>query len=455
MRIRGQGTHMATTAKALREKQEAVEKAMRQHRDKITADDYKFDAADEAAWTRMNTEHNELASQIRQIESLDDVLKERENGKEDTNRLRHEKNKKSRKTNPDAPLDAEERSTAINGYLFRFIAGATALISGETRQAMEKANRQGVCSLGKRGLKIQLSRATDLQAKQRALAFGGGAGNVGTLGVANFVERLEVNMLAHGPMAQVATVIRSDNGRDLNAPYGDDTANEGDIVGEAAAVSATADPTFSQQVWKAWKLRSKKVIYSSEAEEDSFFDLFNVLADMLGERLGRGENRYCTTGTGTSQHEGVTVGAALGVTAAANNAFTSDELINLEHSVDVAYRLNCAYMMHDTVLAFVRKLKYSGTGQYIFDFGKGGNGTINGHNVQINNHMASAFTTAQRLVVWGDFKKYILRQVNAVRLRRNVELHSDNDQESIQAFMRSDGKIQNSGTAPIKYLRLL
>lgn len=445
---------MALSAKALREKQEAVEKTMRTHRDKITADDYKYDAADEAAWTRMNDEHSQLASQIRQIEQADDILKEREAGKDNREKLRSEQGKKSRKVNPDAPLTAEERTTAVAGYVLRFIVGAGLMLGESTRSAMEKAKRQGVIAAGRRGLNIKLSRTTEVQAHQRALAFGAGAGNVGVLGPDGFINALEINMLAHGPMAQVATILRTDNGRPINAPYADDTGNEGDIVGEAASVSATQDPTFNEQIWNAFKIRSKKVIFSSEADEDSMFDLATLLGQMLGERLGRGQNRYCTTGTGTGQHEGVVTGSGLGVTAVSTTAFTSDELINLEHSVDVAYRMNCSYMMHDTILAFVRKLKYSGTGQYIFDFGKGGNGTINGNRVQINNHMASALTTGQRLVLWGDFSKFILRQVNTLRLRRNVELHSDNDQESVQAFLRSDGKIQSTGTAPIKRLQL-
>lgn len=445
---------MAVTAKALREKQEGLETTMRQHRDKITKDDYKYDAADEASWTRMNSEHNELASQIRQIEAADDILKAREEGKDARDKLRSDTKKKSNRTNPDAPLNAEERNAAVNGYLLRFLIGATLRMSETTRTAMEKSKRQGVCAMGKRGLAIKLSRVNDIVPKQRALAFGAGAGNAGTLGPDGFLNALEINMLAHGSVQQVATIMRTDNGRPISAPYADDTANEGAIVAEAASVATLVDPTISEQIWNAYKISSKRTVYSSEADEDSMFDLPSLLGGMCGERIGRGENRYCTTGTGTAQHEGLVIGSGLGVTAASATVFTSDELINLEHSVDPSYRTNAAYMMHDTILAFVRKLKYSGSGEYIFDFSKGSNGTINGHQVQINNHMASALTTGQKLVLWGDFKKFVLRQVSTLRLRRNVELHADTDQESIQAFLRSDGKIQNSGTSPIKRLQL-
>lgn len=446
---------MAVTAKALREKQEAIEITMRQHRDKITADDYKFDNADEAAWTRMNGEYDSLASQIRQIEAADDILKNRDKSKEEAAKLRTETtDKRSHKTNPDAPLSAEERATAVTGYLLRFLVGTALALAPETRQAMKKAQRQGVVGVKGRELAIKLNTRQEFVKQQRALAFGAGAGNAGPLGPDGFVNSLELNMLAFGSVQQVCTILRTDNGRPMNAPYADDTANEGVIVGEAALVATLVDPTIGEQIWGAYKINSKRTVYSSEAGEDSMFDLPSLLGAMCGERIGRGENRYCTTGTGTAQHQGIVVGAALGVTAALTTAFTTDELVNLEHSVDVAYRTNAAYMMHDTILAFVRKLKYAGSGEYVYNFDKGSNGTINGRQVQVNNHMASALTTAQKLVVFGDFKKYVLRQVNTLRLRRNVELHADNDQESVQAFLRSDGKIQSAGTAPMTYLRL-
>lgn len=447
---------MAVTAKELREKQEALEKRMREHRDKITRDDYKFDAGDEKAWREMNDEHNQRAAHIRQIEQADDLLKDQEQRKEQRDKLKNERRKKSdRGTDPQAACTPAEREMAISGCVVRFVCGAIGMLGADVRSAMQKAERQGLVKASRRGLDIRLrTNLQDIQALQRNLAFGGGAGNAGPLGPDGFIASLEQNMLTHGPMLQVATIMRTDNGRPLPGPYVDDTGNEGDIVTEGASVSAGVDPTIGELVWGAYKVRSKKIIFSSEAEEDSFFNLPSVLGALCGERIGRGTNRYCTTGTGTGQHKGVVTDSALGVTAASATAFTADELISLEHSVDPAYRMSAAFMMHDTILSYVRKLKYAGTGEYIYDFGKGGNGTINGRKVQVNNHMATALTTGQKLVLFGDFAKFVVRQVNLVRLRRYLEVHADTDEEAVQAFLRSDGKVANYGTAPIKRLQL-
>lgn len=461
---------MAKTAKALREEQATLETQMATHRDKITKDDYKFDAADETAWQRMNGDHNQRAALIRQIEQADDIAKKRAEGedayKEAGGKLRQEPEKKSTRKNPDAPCTPAERNLAMQGYLARFLCGVSSMLTADHRSAMDKAKRQGLVDVKGRSLVVRLN-PVDQQLRQlqrsmaygnpesRALAFGAGAGNVGMLGPTDeFINTLETNMLLHGPMLQTSEIWRTDHGRPMVGPYVDDTANEGDIVGEAAAVSATADPTFSEQVWNAYKVRSKKVIYSAESEEDSVFNLPGLLGGLLGERIGRGTNRYCTTGTGTAQHEGIVIGAALGVTAASATAFTADELIDLEHSVDPAYRMNAAYMLHDTTLAYIRKLKYSGSTEYIYSFSNGALNTINGRPFQVNNHMSAARTTGQKLVLFGELAKYKLRQVREIRIRRYVELHGDNDQDGIQAFLRSDGKIQNTGTAPIKRLQL-
>jgi hypothetical protein len=64
------------------------------------------------------------------------------------------------------------------------------------------------------------------------------------------------------------------------------------------------------------------------------------------ERIGRGTNQHFTTGTGSSQPQGIVTGATTGVTAAGVAAITADELIDLVHSVDPAYRRSAAGEVH-------------------------------------------------------------------------------------------------------------
>src|SRR5690606_39002505 len=109
----------------------------------------------------------------------------------------------------------------------------------------------------------------------------------------------------------------------------------------------------------AFKYSSKPVLVSAELLQDSAFDLNQILADMLGERLGRILNEHFTTGTGTGQPNGIVTAAATGVTGgvSATPAITGDNLIDLVHSVDPAYRTGARFMMADSTIALVRKLK--------------------------------------------------------------------------------------------------
>ena len=77
-------------------------------------------------------------------------------------------------------------------------------------------------------------------------------------------------------------------------------------------------------------------------------------------------------------------------------AVTADELIDLYHSVDPAYRASpkARFMMHDTVLAAVRKLK-DGDGQYLWQPGLAGGqpSTIVDRPFSMSEYAPSTFTT--------------------------------------------------------------
>ena len=69
-------------------------------------------------------------------------------------------------------------------------------------------------------------------------------------------------------------------------------------------------------------------------------------------------NSKLTTASGSSDVEVVVTNSAAGLTVASATAVTADEIIDLVHSVDPAYRVgNAAFMTNDSTLAAVHKLK--------------------------------------------------------------------------------------------------
>jgi len=258
-----------------------------------------------------------------------------------------------------------------------------------------------------------------------------------------------------GVLQSRAQVITTDAGNDLPWPTVNDTANEGEQVDENTAVGGQ-DVAFGQITAKAYLFSSKLVLVPLTLMQDTGIDLEGLLASLLAERLGRIANRRLTSGTGANQPQGVVTGSTLGVTAAGASAITYDETIDLQHSIDPAYRADAEYMFHDDALKLFRKLKDS-DGRPIWmpaanaAMANGAPGLLNNSPYRINMHMDSP-ATGKKSVLYGDFSKYKVRRVKSITLVRLAERYAEKMQIGFFAFMRLDGRLSNAGTNPIKHL---
>ncbi len=268
------------------------------------------------------------------------------------------------------------------------------------------------------------------------------------------VRSLELAMLAYGGIYEQADVIRTANGNPLSWPSADDTGNSGEWLAEAQTIGTTSvDPTFGKTTWMAHKVSSKPVKVSYELLRDSIFDLPGTLGAMLGERIGRAKATAFATGSGAGKPLGLTLSTTLGVTAAGTSSITTDELLDLIHSIDLAYRkAGCAFVMKDSAVLHLRKKK-DGDGQYIWRAGleAGQPDTLFGYPVVTSQEMP-AIATGVKAVVFGSLKAYKVREVGAIRLRRFAELYGETDQEGFVAFHEADGGLLDAGTHPVKHL---
>jgi HK97 family phage major capsid protein len=264
-----------------------------------------------------------------------------------------------------------------------------------------------------------------------------------------------VSMLAFGPMydPQVARELLTSSGSAIKIPTVNDTAvtaaahTEGTALGDTGA----KDVTFGQKALDAFAFDTEFVRWSYELTQDSIFNMESLLGTLLGERLGRIANAQLTTGTGSSAPNGVVTASTLGKTAAATAAITADEVIDLMHSVDPAYRVGpkVRFMFNDSTLAAIRKLK-DGQGNYLWNMGniqQGVPGNLLGYNYSINQAMAT-LATAKKVVLFGDFSKYYVRKVGSpvigvMRERFWPDL-------GIAGLIRFDGELGD--TAAIKHL---
>ncbi len=259
-----------------------------------------------------------------------------------------------------------------------------------------------------------------------------------------------------GVEAAPVTVLTTATGADLPIATDDDTSNMGAIVAEEGSHASGTAITFGQTTLKAYMFSSKIVKVSLQLLQDSSIDIEGFLARKFGERIGRARNYYFTVGVGTSQPQGITVGASTGRTCASGytTSCTADDLLRLKHSVDIAYRnpATARWMYADTTALVIALLK-DGDGQYLLKPGltEGAPDMLLGYRVIINNDMP-AMAASEKSVAFGDFSAYHVRNVAGLTVIRLNELYAANGQVGFLALQRADGALVDAGQHPIKLL---
>ncbi len=271
------------------------------------------------------------------------------------------------------------------------------------------------------------------------------------------MRALEVALLAFGGMRSTSTVLRTSGGGPLPIPTTNDTANKGEIIGENTT-SNELEMTFGQLVLDAWKYSSKYILASIEFLQDTSINANEFLGSALGTRIARITNDHFTTGTGSQPNGIVTAATSSAITTAASATITYDNLVDLVHTIDPAYRVNSKFMLHDTALKIVKKMKvlqYSGdtTGAplWVPGLAAGAPDTILGYSYVINQSVAT-IAGGSKSVLFGQLDKYIIRDVKDVTVLRLDELFALLGQVAFLALSRHDGDLLDAGTHPVKYL---
>lgn len=247
---------------------------------------------------------------------------------------------------------------------------------------------------------------------------------------------------AYGGMLNLANVITTSTGNPLQWPTNDDTGNVGAILEEANVVPQQ-NVVFGTKTLGAYMYTSKLVLVSYQLLQDSAFDLDNWLPGKLGERIGRALAAHFISGTGSAQPEGILTAAVTGATGATATTITYDNIIDLEHSIDPAYRAggNIRFVFNDATLALLRKLKdTTGRPLWLPVPVPGMPSTLNGIGYTIDQAMPNV-ATGQKSVLFGDFKAgFLIRQVLDVQMARLAERYADFLQVGFFAFARYDSE---------------
>lgn len=258
---------------------------------------------------------------------------------------------------------------------------------------------------------------------------------------------------SYGGMRQVADVFSTAGGEPMQYPTSDGTSEEGEIVSENQSAS-DEDTTFGTKGLPVYKYSSKVITVPWELLQDSTADISGFIERRLQSRLGRVTNRHYTVGSGNGQPMGVVTAASVGKIGLVSDlpVITYDDLVELEHSVDPAYRQLAHWMMHDDSLKIIRKVKdESGRPIFVPGYDQGNPGgapdRLLNRDIQINQHMASPAAGAKSLA-FGDFSFYKIRDVMAVTLFRfNDSAYIKKGQVGFLAWMRTGGNLIDVGGA--------
>ncbi|BBC72915.1 capsid protein [Altererythrobacter sp. B11] len=312
---------------------------------------------------------------------------------------------------------------------------------------------------GERGMtdeEVQALRAGSVQNAQSGSQSSGAAG--GYLVPTGWGGELLEALKAFGGMRNVANIIATSGGNPLPWPTVDETAIEGEIVAENTAAT-DQDATFGTTQLGSYKYSSKVFTIPFELLQDqgSGIDIEAFIRRAAALRIARITNRHFTVGAGTTEPQGIVTGSAAGKIGATGKASSvdTDDLTDLEHSVDPAYRSlpSVGWMFHDNTLRSLKKLK-DGEGRPLWlpGFSTKEPDVLMGYRYEINQHMPTMAANAKS-ILFGDLNSYMIRDIMQVTLFRfDDSAFIRKGQIGFLAWSRHDGKLVTAGQ-PVKHFQ--
>ena len=183
---------------------------------------------------------------------------------------------------------------------------------------------------------------------------------------------------------------------------------------------------------------------SEELLNDSVFDVEAYISNEFARRIGAKEEEAFIVGDGTGKPTGIlaaTGGAPVGVTAAGAVALTADEIIDLFYSLKSPYRKNAVFIMNDSTIKAIRKLKDT-QGQYLWQpsLTAGTPDTLLNRPVYTSSFVPYIEAGA-KTVAFGDFGYYWVADRQGRSFKRLGELFAATGQIGFLGSQRVDGKL--------------
>lgn len=284
---------------------------------------------------------------------------------------------------------------------------------------------------------------------------GTGAGG-GYLVPPGFRQKIVERMVAFGGLAAEVDSFNTTTGNNIEYPTLDDTANQGDITAESAAVASGADLAFGNVALGAYKYTSAgagtnlPLRVPVELLQDAAFDVQGLVSRAMGTRIARKQAVHWVTGTGVGQPKGL-VASSLTADRDLDTDDTPDyeDLVEFQDLLDEAYEPNAKWLMKKSTWSALRLIVDLNGRPVLQDSTSGISEKpirrLLGSPVILDEAMPAISTTADTFIAaYGDFREaYVIRRVANLVLVVNPYSRAANGEVEFTAWERADGNIQN------------
>ena len=365
----------------------------------------------------------------------------------------------------DAQIERAEKQAKIDGDTASLEAeqeaGVSALNALSTSEREKQTKYQAAflnfLVRGERGMTRDELEILATYRPQNAQSVGTGAAG-GYLVPAGFGGELLEALKAFGGIRDVATVIQTAGGAPLPWPTVDETGAVGEIVAENQPAT-DQDAVFGTVQIGAYKFSSKVFTLPFELLQDQGpgINIEAFVRRAAAMRIARIQNQKYTSGTGVNEPLGMLTSATAGKVGATGTSAspTFEDMIDLEHSVDPAYRSmpGVSWMFHDFILRNLKKLKdLSGYPLWLPGLSAKDPDTFLRYRYNINQDMPQPGANAKS-ILFGDLSQFMIRDVMEVTLFRfDDSAYTKRGQVGFLAWARGDGKTISAGQ-PIKYFQ--
>lgn len=233
-------------------------------------------------------------------------------------------------------------------------------------------------------------------------------------------------------MRRLATIITTSGEHKINIAA---TKPAASWIEEGGALTF-GDATFSQILLDAHKLHVA-IKVTEELLYDNAFNLEGYILDQFGKALGNAEEDAFLNGDGTGKPLGLFAATGGGTVAGTlTAAIKSDDMLDLVYALKRPYRKKASFIMNDKTLSSLRKLK-DNNGAYIWQpsYQAGEPDRVLGYAVH-----TSAYAP-EDAIAFGDYKYYNIGDRGTHSFSELRELFAGNGMIGYVAKERVDGKL--------------